>query len=189
MERLDADARRATLIAATIEVMLQKGFARATTRDVAARLSIGRGLIHHYFDSWDALQRAAFEAVCIAAQTEAEAALAGLENCAALDALLALLVADPQDAHWRLVADVWDEARIDHELARMHIGFSRWWRERLTSILQPIMSSPARANDAAWRLLALADGLSANVLLAESAINRCEAMRLLREAARIELDA
>lgn len=187
MERLDANARRATLIAATIATMLEKGFARATTRDVAARLQIGRGLIHHYFSSWDVLQRAAFSAVCSQAQADAEVALAGLNDRAALDALLALLVADRHDAHWRLVVDAWDEARTDRALAAILVEVGTWWRGRLVKVLHPLLRDDAHVHDTAWRILALADGLSANVLLADGAIDRAEAMRLLSEAVRLEL--
>lgn len=187
MTRLSAADRRTTLLEATVAVMLEKGFARATTRDVATRLGIGRGLIHHYYPTWSDLQRAAVTAVADVAQAKAKSAVASLAPRAALDALLGLLVADPDDAHWRLMADAWDEAQTDPGWARLVIESGAWWRTCLVDVLSPLMSDAEATRDAAWRLLALADGLSGHVLLAGSPLGRDEALRLLRTAAAAEL--
>jgi AcrR family transcriptional regulator len=187
MPRLPAPDRRETLLVATVEVMLEKGFARATTRDVATKLGIGRGLIHHYYKTWDDLQRAAFQAVAEAAQAQALAIVAPLEGRAALVRLLELMVADPADAHWRLFADAWDEAQTDLALAQIQIEIGRWWRARLIEQLAPVIVNDRERSDAALRLLALADGLSAHVLLPGSGVAREEAIRLLNGALESEL--
>jgi AcrR family transcriptional regulator len=189
MPRLSAPDRRETLLAATVAVMLEKGFARATTRDVAARLGIGRGLIHHYFETWDDLQRAAFEAVAQAAQDEAMAIIEPLEGRAALSKLLNLIVADPADAHWRLFADAWDEAQSDPALARIQIAIGAWWRAMIIEKLAPLIDNESLRDDIAWRLMALADGLSGHLLLPVSGLTRETALRLLNGALESELAA
>jgi AcrR family transcriptional regulator len=187
MPRLSAPDRRETLLAATAEVMLEKGFARATTRDVATKLGIGRGLIHHYFETWDDLQRAAFQTIAQAAQADAMAIIAPLEGRAALARLLDLIIADPADAHWRLFVDAWDEAQTDPALAQIQIKIGHWWRNLLSEKLAPLIGDGDSRHDASWRLMALADGLSGHVLLPTGGLSRAEALRLLNGALESEL--
>jgi AcrR family transcriptional regulator len=187
MPRLPAPDRLASLIEATAAIMVEKGFAGATTRDVAARLGIGRGLLHHYFDSWEALQRAAFRHVEQAAEAETLAVIEPLTGWDRLAALLDILIAEPEDAHWRLYADAWDEAQRDPELAAICVEIANWWRHQLRLALAPLLHSSVSAEDGAQRLLALSDGLSAQVLMTTSALARARAVALLHDAARMEL--
>src|SRR5690242_11810698 len=53
--------RREAIIAATLRVMVVKGLASTTVRDVAQQMGTSSGLIHHYFASMDDLLAAAFE--------------------------------------------------------------------------------------------------------------------------------
>jgi AcrR family transcriptional regulator len=186
MPRMAANDRRNMLIEATVAVLLEKGFAGATTRDVSARLNIGRGLIHHYFPTWEALQHAAFAAVAQAAMAEAEAAIATLGGEARLEALMDRMIADPADAHWRLFADAWDEAQTDPALAQIYSDVSCAWRALIKRALLPVLADPL-AEDAAWRLSAMADGLTGQVLLANAPLPRSKAIALLYYAARLEI--
>jgi AcrR family transcriptional regulator len=191
MSRLNADDRRDSFIDATIAVMIEKGFAHATTRDVAAKVGVGRGLLHHYFATWPDLQRAALHFMAKTAQQEAEAALADLQPAHALDTLLSLILADPDDGYWRLFADGWDEAQRDNEIAKLYISMSQYWRRKLSDIIaRGIVTAEFRCVDpagASWRLTALADGLSSHILLANAEITRGEALTMLCNAARQEL--
>jgi AcrR family transcriptional regulator len=187
MPRLAAPDRLATLVEATAAIMVEKGFAGATTRDVAARLGIGRGLLHHYFDSWEALQRTAFQAVEDAARAETLVAIEPLSGWDRLATLLDLLIAEPDDAHWRLYADAWDEAQRDPELATIVANINAWWRDLLCSAIRPLLNQRISADDGAERLLALAVGLSAQVLMTDAVLPRARAVALLHDAARMEL--
>jgi AcrR family transcriptional regulator len=53
--------RREQIIDAAMRVWAQKGFARATNRDVAREAGITTGLIYYYFESKEALLKAALE--------------------------------------------------------------------------------------------------------------------------------
>jgi AcrR family transcriptional regulator len=191
MSRLHASDRRDSFIEAAIAVMIEKGFAHATTRDVAAKAGVGRGLLHHYFATWPDLQRAALQAMATTAQREAEVALADLQPSSALDNLLSLILADPEDGYWRLFADGWDEAQRDAEIAKLYISISKWWRTKLTEIIgRGIAVGEFRCDDLAavpWRLTALADGLSSHILLANAEVTRGEALAMLHKAAKQEL--
>src|SRR5215472_15403149 len=53
--------RREQIIDAALHVFAQKGFARATNRDVAGEAGITTGLIYYYFKSKEDLLKAALE--------------------------------------------------------------------------------------------------------------------------------
>ena len=48
-------ATRARLIEATLDILLSKGYAAATTVDIAARAGLTRGALAHHFESKDKL--------------------------------------------------------------------------------------------------------------------------------------
>jgi len=193
MTRRSAEVRRTEILEATIAVMLERGFAGATTRDVTARLGVGRGLLHHYFASWEELQRTAFAWLGEAAKADAIAATAGAPPLERLDRLLDLMLARGDDAHWRLFADAWDEAQREAALARIHAEIGSWWRGQVQEAIENAQELGAAAcpdaGAAAWRLSALADGLSSSILLAQPALSRDLALELLRGAVRQELGA
>src|SRR5205807_9970398 len=53
--------RREQIIDAAMHVFAQKGFTRATNKDIAREAGITPGLIYHYFDSKEALLKAIIE--------------------------------------------------------------------------------------------------------------------------------
>src|SRR5437763_12278615 len=53
--------RREQLIDAAMRVFAQKGFSRATNKDIAREASITPGLIYHYFENKEALLNAMIE--------------------------------------------------------------------------------------------------------------------------------
>ncbi len=53
--------RREQIIEAALRVFAQKGFARATNKDIAKEAGITPGLIYHYFPSKEALLKASIE--------------------------------------------------------------------------------------------------------------------------------
>src|SRR5437868_12703689 len=54
--------RREQIIDAAMRVFSQKGFTRATNKDIAREAGITPGLIYHYFENKEALLRAIIEA-------------------------------------------------------------------------------------------------------------------------------
>jgi len=50
--------RREQIMEAAMRVFAQKGYMRATNKDVAQEAGITTGLIYHYFDSKEALLKA-----------------------------------------------------------------------------------------------------------------------------------
>jgi AcrR family transcriptional regulator len=56
------DDRREQIIEAAMHVFAQKGYARATTKDIASAAGITPGLIYHYFENKEALLKSIVEA-------------------------------------------------------------------------------------------------------------------------------
>src|SRR5437016_12061887 len=54
--------RREQIIEAAMRVFAQKGFTRATNKDIAREAGITPGLIYHYFESKEAVLKAIIEA-------------------------------------------------------------------------------------------------------------------------------
>ena len=61
MARMAPAERRDAIVEAALAVMLRKGMAATTVRDVADEMGTSSGLIHHYFASMDDLLAAAFD--------------------------------------------------------------------------------------------------------------------------------
>src|ERR1700757_3394702 len=60
--RAGREATREALIEATAQIMLEEGYAAATSRRVAARAGVKPALVHYYFPSMDDLFLAVFRA-------------------------------------------------------------------------------------------------------------------------------
>ena len=59
--RRHKDARPAELLAAALELFVDKGFAATRLTDVAARAGVAKGTLYLYFDNKEALFRAVVE--------------------------------------------------------------------------------------------------------------------------------
>ena len=86
MARLAPAQRRDAIVRAALDVMVRKGMAETTVRDVAEAMGTSSGLIHHYFASMDDLLAAAFER---AAQQDLAATREAMAQCPGAVARLA----------------------------------------------------------------------------------------------------
>ncbi|MEM1312945.1 MAG: TetR family transcriptional regulator C-terminal domain-containing protein [Pseudomonadota bacterium] len=156
-------ARREQIVEAAHAVILEKGLAEASARDVARRLGVGSGLIHHYFKTWTSLRA---EVVRVFALKEIKALESDLAETPA-DRLAARLVdwmvQDPEFLHWRLWLDALDEARRDSALAEVVEAAYLQWHGALVELIERIVEEGGGAcadpQGGAWRLSALIDGL------------------------------
>lgn len=70
------EARPGEIAAAALELFVEKGFAATRIDDIAARAGVSKGTVYLYFDSKEALFKAAIEATMLPAIEEAEALVA-----------------------------------------------------------------------------------------------------------------
>jgi AcrR family transcriptional regulator len=174
--------RREDIIEAAVAVLLEKGLAAATTRDVTSRLGVGVGLLSHYF-SWSELRALAFERIVRADLQLSLDARATEPGQRVVDDLVAGAFAEEADSVWRVWIDLASE---DAHLAESVGRCTDLWREGLVALLM-------RCNDqadwhcddpegAAWRLLALFDGLVGLVMTPRTKLERSDATRHLSVA-------
>lgn len=162
------DDRRAAIVAATREVMAQRGIAGTRVRDVADQLGTSSGLIHHYYESMDELLAEAFAA-------EARADLASVASSIAaardpLDQLMAFfdtydrgLADDDEELGMQIWLDAWAEAARRPALRTISRSLNEEWQGLLAQILRDGVAADqmtcADPDASAWRILSLIDGL------------------------------
>ena len=74
------DARPSELLAAALELFVEKGFAATRLTDVAARAGVAKGTLYLYFDSKEALIRAVVEQGLVPLFAAAEQEMGGYEG-------------------------------------------------------------------------------------------------------------
>jgi AcrR family transcriptional regulator len=170
--------RREEIVDAAVAVLMDKGLAAATTRDVTGRLGVGVGLLSHYF-SWSELRALAFERVVRAELQLGLDARSGEPARRVLDDLLETAFAQDADAVWRVWIEASDLASADAALAAAVATCTGQWREGLSHLLARGNAEGAwRCADpegAGWRLLALFDGLVGLVIMPGSQLDRSAA--------------
>jgi len=187
---MSGEDRRKQIVETAIDVILQKGLAQAATRDVTRALGVGSGLLHHYFPSWAELRA---DAVRLAATREIEAVKALVDGVPAMEALerVADWVVDDEDMrHWRLWLNALDEAHRDDLLADVMTAAMLDWHRLIAGLLVKLGeergATTSDADDAAWRLTALMDGLASTMLVKGSAMTARTARALLKQQLRLE---
>jgi AcrR family transcriptional regulator len=157
--------RREAIIDATLAVMLGKGIAATTVRDVAHEMGTSSGLIHHYFESMDDLLAAAFERA--ASQDLLLASTAMRDGASPIERLrifFASYARADQDWAFQLWLDAWAEAARRPAVQKTSQRLNVAWQELLANEIEAGVAAGTMTcpdpSAAAWRILSLLDGLS-----------------------------
>src|SRR5215213_776518 len=111
MPRMRPADRRQAIIDATLAVMLRKGMAATTVRDVAQEMGTSSGLIHHYVESMDELLADAFDRAAMQdLQVTRDAMAEGTSPLERLRIFFATYARAEQDWAFQLWLDAWAEA-------------------------------------------------------------------------------
>lgn len=131
--------RREALVLAALDAVAESGMAGATLRNIAARAGVTAGLIRHYFQTREALMRAAYMQVMnrMTADSIAAADAAGCDPVARLTAYVCASfrppVLDPRNvAIW---AEFQHAARSDGDLTTAHRLTTLAYRARLEALI------------------------------------------------------
>ena len=190
-QHLPGEVRRSELVAAAIRVMRRQGLLETTTRDVAAEAGVSSGLVHHYFKSQDDLVAEAFAEVADEDLTRVSAAVGA---CSGAEARLSTLIDafTPPDAEWPFLLwiDAW-AAAARHESVRVR---SRSINLRWVELFEQVFCDGVREGSfgcaepraAAWRMLALLDGLAIQVIARQTDVSRDLVSAWVHQAARSE---
>lgn len=186
-----APLRRQELVDAAIRVMRSKGLLQTTSRDVAAEAGTSVGLLSHYFDSHDQLLVCAFEQV--AEQDLARMRLLLSDEPDAVGRLRVLLQEfSPEQRSWqyRVWVDVWGAATHNDALRLSSRGLNLQWVALVTDVLRAGRDDGSFATDdpdaSAWRLLALMDGMSVQLVAGQTDTARGRLLSWVRQAAAVE---
>jgi AcrR family transcriptional regulator len=186
------DARREAIVDAAVRVAVAKGLASTRVRDVAAEMGTSSGLIHHYFDSMDAVLSAAFERVARQDLAISERQMAAAPS--PIDALRSFFATyTPADKDWafQLWLDAWAEAARRPALQVSSRRLNLAWQGLLeTTIRSGVADGTFRCPDpaaAAWRILSLLDGLALQVVAHGTTVTRADVVAWTTAAAEREL--
>jgi AcrR family transcriptional regulator len=169
--------RREAIVTAALQVMIVKGLASTTVRDVAQRMGTSSGLIHHYFASMDDLLAAAFErAAGEGLEGVREAMVAGTDAVARLRIFFGNYTRAEQDWAFQLWLDAWAEAARRPAVRATSQRWNIAWQQLLVQTIRAgVVEGAFRCPDpeaAGWRILSLLDGLALQAVAHRVAITR-----------------
>ncbi len=167
------------------------GMLESSTRTVAAEAGVSTGLMHHYFDSYDELMAAAFERVAAEDLQRARDLVASIDTPThRLDAIVSEFqpARDAWQFQWWM--DAWSSSPRHPAVREMAAKLNGGWQQLLEEVLQQGVTSGefvcADPRASAWRLLALLDGLTIQVVAQTDGPGREDVERWSHYAARVE---
>lgn len=185
--------RRAELLAAARQVVLERGLAQTRVADVADATNVSGGLIHYHFATKDVLLTEML-------RTEAEADIAKARRMSdgpgtateRLDRTMREFVPSARNDHtWILWIDAWGAALRDDALRQISEELDEAWRAMLETVIsEGVASGDFTCDDpkaVADRLSALLDGMGLRVTLQRPGMNRKQMIEHARAAAELEL--
>lgn len=190
--RMAPALRRQLIVDATLTVIVRKGLAATTVRDVAGELGVSPGLVHHYFDSMDDLLAQAFEQAAARGLEETRSAMAGLADPVdRLRRFFGTYIRAEQDWAFQLWLDAWAEAARRPVLQATSYRLNLAWQQLVVEVLDAGVASGAfRCVDvpaAGWRILSLLDGLALQTVAHAVAVDRDSVLAWSRDYAEREL--
>ncbi|HNL52052.1 MAG TPA: TetR family transcriptional regulator C-terminal domain-containing protein, partial [Actinomycetota bacterium] len=166
---MSASDRREALIAAAVRAIRNNGMLESSTRTVSAEAGVSTGLMHHYFDSYDDLMAAAFERVAAEDLERAQELVDSLPTATErLDAIVSEFqpARDAWQFQWWM--DAWSSSARHPAVRDIAAKLNSGWQGLLEQILRDGNESGefvcADPRASAWRLLALLDGLTIQVV-------------------------
>jgi AcrR family transcriptional regulator len=181
MTRMSPADRLDVIIDAALAVMLRKGMASTTVRDVAEEMGTSSGLIHHYVASMDDLLAAAFERAAgqdLLATREAMSAgrSGGTGPVERLAQFFDGYARADQDWAFQLWLDAWAEAARRPAVRATSHRLNVAWQELIASTIRDgVAAGVMTCSDpdaVAWRVLSLLDGLTLQAVAHRTSIDR-----------------
>jgi AcrR family transcriptional regulator len=162
MPRLRPDERRAQILDAAIAEISERGFARTTSRHVAARAGVTHGLLHHYFPDHQSLLAEAFQSVAEEEMDEVRALLnADTDPIAQLAELTEPYGLGGGEAAYRLWIEAWGEAAHSERLKTTTTLLAEAWLSLVTGVIERgVRAGVFQCTDpqrTAWVVTALGD--------------------------------
>jgi len=187
------EQRRAELLEAAKQVVLERGLSQTRVADVAAATRVSGGLIHYHFATKDVLltEMLRHEAERDIAKARRLATGSG-STLQRLDRVMREFVPGSRnDQTWVLWIDAWGASLRDETLRTISQELDTAWNEMLFVVISDGVASGDFITDdpraVADRLSALLDGLGLRVTLQRPGINRKQMHEHARVVAELEL--
>ncbi|HEY2441426.1 MAG TPA: TetR family transcriptional regulator C-terminal domain-containing protein [Solirubrobacteraceae bacterium] len=185
--RLDA-VRRPQILAATIELVREKGLSSVRISDVAKRADLSPASVVYYFGTKDQLFA---EAITGADDAFYVTVLDELAQRESARQRLAWLIARSSTTDWLLWMDLWVYTLHHPDTAVAQRRFQRRWRQTIQDVIEyGNETAEWRVDDAAavaQRLSALTDGLAVHMVLGNPDYTRERYVEMTLTAASLEL--
>ncbi|GAB2469146.1 TetR/AcrR family transcriptional regulator [Streptosporangium sandarakinum] len=184
--------RRDDLLRAACGVIAARGFGHTRTADIARAAGVSQALLFYHFETREKMLA---QALAYAAERD----LAALERMEAsggspperLRALLALYSPGGRPTSWTLWIDARAESVRDADLEAICRETGLRWRRALRSVVDEGVGTGAfdcaDPDGAVWRIIALVDGLAAQVTAHRRLLTRARLAELVRASAELEL--
>jgi AcrR family transcriptional regulator len=163
--RMQPERRRAAILDAAVAEISERGFARTTSRHVAARAGVTHGLLHHYFPDHDSLLAAAFERVALEEIDEANEALASdRDPLAQLREITEPYGPGGGEEAYRFWLEAWAEAFHSPKLQETSRRLSVAWHDLVVGVIERGNAAGvfrcAHPHETAWMVVALSDAFA-----------------------------
>ncbi len=171
-------AREELVIGAATELIAERGLANIRVTDVAKRANMSPGHVTYYFPSKTELLMRAIRRSEEAFTDQLEQSLRRIKDpWRRLTRLIELSAADgPGDQGWVLWFEVWSNASTDRDVAQLHEELDRRSKALLTDVIvygrDLGVFHTSDPETAAWLLAAVIDGLSIQLTLGASDLDR-----------------
>ncbi|RJL46318.1 TetR family transcriptional regulator [Pectobacterium carotovorum] len=120
-----------------IELFIEKGIEKVTTRELAEHVGISRSHLYHYFPDWQTLSIEALTAFMQADLEDVAAEIATLTPKEKLHALVKNYLPDTTDVIWNLYGSLWQLAVHNSAYAELaHVMTEKWF-----TLLEEIIAS------------------------------------------------
>ena len=192
MRRQTVEERRAEILEATCDVVIERGFAGTRVADVANKLNVSTGLIHYHFESKEQLLAEAFAYAARKEMESLEEDLASVPNVVAkFDRVLQNYIPDHDEVDWLMWIDSWGEALRNPQMRTI----SQELDIQSTDLIERVIDEGIAAGEftcddphgTALCIAGLVDGLSVQLTIHDKVISRNVLLAHARRIAAAEL--
>lgn len=192
MSRTSAD-RRAVILDAVVDAIIEVGFTELTVADVATRADVSTALVHYHFSSKDALIAAALRAASDEDKAFRDELAVGPGTATRrLVLVLTKSLPDSADPSWILWIETWGETRRSDEIRQVMADLNEHERATIVRLIDEGIGAGEFSIDdpaaTAARLTALRDGLAIERTLFGDDGDDDRVPAQVREAIRYNLD-
>jgi AcrR family transcriptional regulator len=190
--RPTAEQRRAEILEATCQVVVERGYGATRVSDVASKVGVSTALVYTHFETREELMAESFRWLAEADLAALRAEIhTGATPTQQLDEVFTLYAPEEAEAGWVLWIEAWGESIRNPQLRQISRDLDAASTKLIKDIIRAgVASGEFTCSDphgAAWRLSALLDGLAVQLTAHDDLISRSDLLAWVRAAASAEL--